>query len=89
MYYRGKEAFMALIKLNNDYVRDLMARARMRPVDMARVLGVSKQLANHIIHHGGVSYAASLARIFDKKEIELLVALPRKTRAYKNRKEKE
>lgn len=67
---------MALIKLNNELVITLMAKKFLRPTDLADVLKVSKQMANYIIHHGGMVYADRLAKILNVKRTDLLVSSP-------------
>ena len=63
---------MAFIRLNHAKVREEMARLFMRPVDLARKLGVNRQTANYIIHRGGVIYSSRLAKIFGHRETYFL-----------------
>ena len=67
---------MALIRLNNRLVREMAAKKLLRPADVSRTLGVSRQMGNYIMHYGGLKYAASLARLFGCKERDLLMSVP-------------
>lgn len=63
---------MELIRLDHEAVRGLARAKKMRPVDIARQLGVSRQLGHYILHKGGLKHAAALARLFDVRVSELL-----------------
>ncbi len=64
---------MALIRLNHDKLLELMIDARLRPCEVAKRLGVSRQMMNYILYRGGTVYAGKLARIFRCAEADLLV----------------
>ena len=66
---------MALIRLNHRMVRYKMTKQLMRPVDLADKLGVSRQMANHIIHHAGLKYAQELATMFNCRVSDLLIPI--------------
>ena len=67
---------MSVAKLNHKLLQKLMETSGVRALDMARDLGVSKQMGNYIIHHGGLKYAAALAKRFDCKEKDLIFVPP-------------
>jgi len=60
------------MKLNHPKIRRLMRKNRMRPIDLAGRLGVSRQAANYIINHGGLSYADRLAKLFKVDRLSLI-----------------
>lgn len=64
---------MAQVRLNHKVVQDKMAKLLLRPVDLARKLGVSQQMGHFILFHGGLKYAPQLAKVFDCREAELLM----------------
>ena len=39
-----------------------MNKQKMRPIDLARRLGFSRQLTNYILYHGGMKHAEKLAK---------------------------
>jgi hypothetical protein len=65
-------------KLNHQQVRENMKRLSLRPVDLANQLGISRQMANYLVHHGGFKYAEQLAKIFDCDEEDLVYTTVRK-----------
>ena len=68
---------MALVRLNNQLIQELMKQKLMRPIDLAKTLGISRQLVNHVIYHGGMKYVARLAVLFDCKVSDLLIGVAR------------
>ena len=60
------------MKLNHPKIRRLMKANKMRPIDLAGRLGVSRQAANYIIQNGGVSYADRLAKLFKVDRLSLI-----------------
>jgi len=71
---------MALVKLNHGLVGELLARKFIRPTDMAKKLGVSKQMGNYILHTGGLKYARKLAKILGCEVNSLLLNVPSKAK---------
>ena len=71
---------MALVRLNNQLIQELMKQKLMRPIDLAKTLGISRQLVNHVIYHGGMKYVARLAVLFDCKVSDLLIGVVRTLR---------
>ena len=71
---------MAFIKLNHKAVQKEMIRAGLRAADLAKRLGVSRQMVNYIKNTGGISYAGRLARIFKCEKDTLIVSTIPKTR---------
>jgi hypothetical protein len=69
---------MASIKLNHKAIQKEMIRSGFRPVDIAKRLKVSRQMANYILHKGGVLYAGRLARIFKCDRDSLIINAVRK-----------
>ena len=67
------EETMAYTKLNHRRVQQEMDRLLMRPIDLAKILKVDRQLANYVIWHGGAKYADRLAKIFSCTKNDLLV----------------
>jgi hypothetical protein len=63
---------MALIKLNHEKIRDLMACTATRPADLAKSLEFSRQLTHYILHKGGRKHARAIADFFKCKEADLL-----------------
>ena len=64
---------MAYTKLNHIKVRQEMGNLLIRPIDLAKMLKVDRQLANYVIWHGGAKYADRLAKIFGCRKNDLLV----------------
>ncbi len=64
---------MAYVKLNHAKLRDLMAKTGTNPADLARSLGLSRQLVSYILHAGGRKHITRLAKYFDCKESDLSV----------------
>jgi hypothetical protein len=79
---------MSLLKLNHNLVKSIMARMKMRPIDLAYKLRVDRQRVNYIIHHGGFSFADDLAKVFRCRRDDLLVATPSKARPMRELKKK-
>lgn len=73
---------MSKIKLNNKLLQTLMERSGVTAKELAAHLGVSKQMMNYIIHHGGLKYAAALAKRFDCKESDLTHSPPPREKGY-------
>ncbi len=67
-----------LIRLNHKIVQQKMDEHLLRPIDLAGKLGVASQMANFILHKGGLQYAPELAKIFDCRVAELLITWPKK-----------
>lgn len=64
---------MAFTKLNHERLQKEMKRTGLRAIDLARLLCVSRQMMNYIIHKGGKKYAPYLARIFGRKTEDMIV----------------
>lgn len=64
---------MALIKLNHALVRKLMEKSLIRPIELARMMRISRQQVHYLMYRGGVKHARDLAEIFDVKRSDLLV----------------
>ena len=64
---------MAFTKLNHTKLYEFMARTGTRPCDLARSLGLSRQVINYILHNGGRKYITKLAKYFDCEEHELAI----------------
>jgi transcriptional regulator with XRE-family HTH domain len=65
---------MAFMKLNHTRLREEMARTNMRQSDLAKIFGISRQMAYYISHKGGRAYASRLAKLFNCLEESLLFA---------------
>lgn len=64
---------MAFTKLNHTKVLSEMYRLKMRPIDLAKRLDISRQLANYVIYRGGRKHVFKLARVFGCHREDLLV----------------
>lgn len=64
---------MATLILNHAKIKELMKRQNLRPVDIGRKLGISRQLAHYVVRTGGVKYSAKLAGILKCNERDLLI----------------
>ncbi len=62
---------MAFTKLNRHKLQLEMNRLDLRPIDLAKRLGISRQLMNYILYNGGVKYVPQLSVIFDCDEEDL------------------
>ena len=73
---------MAFTKLNHNKLQELMDRKCIRPADLAKSLGVSRQMANYIVHHGGRNYALRLARVLGCEEADIIYNVTRRVKGY-------
>lgn len=73
------------IKLNHKAIAKLMLEKCLRPRDIMMALGVSKQVTNYILHHGGVSKAKRLSAILGCELRDILMVAERKERPRKKR----
>jgi len=64
---------MAFTQLNHRRVQQEMGKLLMRPIDLAKILKVDRQLVHYIMYRGGAKYADKLAKIFGCKRTELLI----------------
>jgi DNA-binding Xre family transcriptional regulator len=69
---------MATIRLNHPLIQKKMAEKFIRPTDLAKKLGVSKQMVFFILNKGGYKYVDKLAAAFDCRVSELLIVWPEK-----------
>lgn len=69
---------MSYLKLDHKKVEMRMNRMLIRPADLARKLHVSRQMANYILHQGGVKYASKLAKILNCEREFLTVKILKK-----------
>ena len=61
------------IRLDHDKIKSLMETNGIRPIDVAKRLRISRQLANYILHVGGVKWASRLANIFKITRNDLII----------------
>lgn len=61
------------IRLDHDKLISLMETNGVRPIDIAKRLRISRQLANYILHVGGVKWASKLANIFNLTRNDLII----------------